>query len=62
MRNRRHQPPDQPPSRPPVEPALTAGYDWEQFGRHRLRAPGSVVVELPVAIEARSAWVSVRPQ
>ena len=59
MRNRRHQPPDQPPSRPPVEPAPAAGYDWQQFGRHRLRAPGSVVVDFPVITTgAAQVWVA----
>ena len=59
MRNRRHQPPDQPPPRPPVEPAPTAGYDWQQFGRHRLRAPGSAVVDFPVTtMAAAQVWVA----
>lgn len=59
MRNRRHQPPDQPPACPPVEPAPTGGYDWSRFGRHRLRAPGSVVVDFPVITTgAAQVWVA----
>ena len=36
-----------------------AGYDWAHYGRHRLRAPDAVNVELPVPVEASSqVWVA----
>lgn len=36
-----------------------AGYDWAHYGRHRLRAPDAVIVELPVPVEASSqVWVA----
>lgn len=37
----------------------TGAYDWMRFGRHRLRAPASVVVDLPCAPEQAShAWIA----
>ncbi len=48
MRNRRHQPPTTPPAPPPHDPRLPSdAYDWTRFGRHRLRAPGSIVIDRP---------------
>ncbi len=39
-------------------PGLEA-YDWSRRGRHRLRAPDAVIVELPVPVDATArVWVA----
>lgn len=60
MRKRR----DVPSLSPVPQPASEArpqpgGYDWSRFGRHRLRAPASVVIEVPVPADASAqVWVA----
>jgi hypothetical protein len=60
MTKRRHQPPVvSAPQSLPGRRAQPSGYDWSRFGRHRLRAPASVVIDLPIASDAASAvWVA----
>ena len=31
--------------------AESAGYDWSRFGRHRLRAPGGVLIDSPLGFQ-----------
>lgn len=60
MRSRRTRPSD-PGSRGPFTQSdpLPEVYDWNRFGRHRLRAPGSVLVELPLDENGRALpWVA----
>jgi len=45
----------QPPSRR-TESAASIAYDWTRFGRHRLRAPGGVVIDSPVGA-AGTGWL-----
>lgn len=45
-----------PPSRLDV-----GGYDWSRFGRHRLRAPASVVIDVPVLTGSCASLSSVWP-
>jgi hypothetical protein len=60
MRKRRNPPPMSLPPPPPLERRLPpGGYDWSRFGRHRLRAPASVLIDLPVPTDPRShPWVA----
>ena len=52
--NHLHQPPS-PRSAATGQPV----YDWTRFGRHRLRAPDAVIVDLPVPVAAaRQVWVA----
>jgi hypothetical protein len=37
------------------------GYDWSRFGRHRLRAPASVVIGLPIPNASHSSVATVWP-
>jgi hypothetical protein len=49
MRMRRLLPtPTTTPSTAVAPPPVPGGYDWSRFGRHRLRAPASVVIDVPV--------------
>ena len=43
----------------PDEPARPTSYDWNRRGRHRLRAPAAVVIDLPVpAASDAHLWVA----
>jgi hypothetical protein len=58
-RNRPANHPHQPPPPPPAATGQQPVYDWTRFGRHRLRAPDAVIVDLPVPITAaRQVWVA----
>ncbi|HWL41812.1 MAG TPA: hypothetical protein VNQ73_02625 [Ilumatobacter sp.] len=50
------------PSAPHPAPApvpVGGGYDWARFGRHRLRAPVAVLVDLPVPVAPdATVWVA----
>jgi hypothetical protein len=39
----------------------TTVYDWNRFGRHRLRSPAAVVVDCPVAFNANTWMATVWP-
>lgn len=40
-------------------PRPVSGYDWTRHGRHRLRAPDAVIVEVPLPVAADSQmWVA----
>jgi hypothetical protein len=55
MRKRRDEPSAAAGRQPALErPPQPRGYDWSRFGRHRLRAPASVVIDLPVPTDAAS--------
>jgi hypothetical protein len=59
MRKRRHEQPTAPA--PQTAPGRTqpSRYDWSRFGRHRLRAPASAVIDLPVPTDpAVPVWVA----
>jgi hypothetical protein len=59
MRRRRHQPDPTPPTaRQPDGPGEPA-YDWNRYGRHRLRAPDGAIIDLPLpAGPGHTAWVA----
>lgn len=43
----------------PDEPARSTSYDWNRRGRHRLRAPAAVVIDLPVPVASGAhRWVA----
>jgi hypothetical protein len=48
---------------PPTRPAA-GSYDWSRFGRHRLRAPASVLIDVPIPtvshVSVASAWPDAR--
>ncbi len=60
MHGRRVPPPVPGPGGPFTQPdPLPEAYDWNRFGRHRLRAPGSELTELPLAeIGPALPWVA----
>lgn len=42
-----------------TDPLPAGGYDWTRFGRHRLRTPAGVVVDVPFPTDTVShAWVA----
>lgn len=62
MRKRRPLPP--PAATPDPAPASRLGaadYDWSRFGRHRLRAPASVVIDAPVPTVSHVSVSTVWP-
>jgi hypothetical protein len=43
----------------PPPPGSSMPYDWGRFGRHRLRAPGGAIIDLPVPTGGATAvWVA----
>jgi hypothetical protein len=65
MRRRRLLPtPTTTPSTAVAPPPVPGGYDWSRFGRHRLRAPASVVIDVPVPtvshVYVSSVWPDAR--
>jgi len=67
MRKRRLPPPRATAATPDPAPAArldVRGYDWSRFGRHRLRAPASVVIDVPIPtashISVSTGWPDAR--